>query len=180
MLKSLRLFREKFFSIFYIFISCIMSKKIVFLAAGYLLGGVVSSLYNKKNPEDIQKELKKARKSGDNDATVFVNNFIETHKNLIESLKAEALSDKNKKRVKQKADEFMAIVESYKEEGLDLVENLKSQWKEYLVEASDQLEKLYEEKKAEIQDLKNISPTKAKDIKSKLLSAFEDMKKKIK
>jgi hypothetical protein len=40
-----------------------LNKKVLFLAAGYVLGGVVSSLYNKKKPEDIKKELKAARKA---------------------------------------------------------------------------------------------------------------------
>ena len=40
-----------------------LNKKVLFLAAGYVLGGVVSSLYNKKKPEEIKKELKAARKA---------------------------------------------------------------------------------------------------------------------
>jgi hypothetical protein len=35
------------------------NKKFFLLAAGYIAGGVVSSLYNKKKPKDLKAELKK-------------------------------------------------------------------------------------------------------------------------
>ena len=157
-----------------------LNKKVLFLAAGYVLGGVVSSLYNKKKPEDIKKELKAARKAWENDFSVLVSNFVEVHNNLITDLKSDILSDKNKKILNKKTKEVLSIVESYKTSGKAVLDELQVKWKEFIVEASQQLEVIYNEKKEEISSLKDISPEQIDDIKWKLSKAYSDIKKKIK
>ncbi|MCH2188725.1 hypothetical protein MK079_02775 [Candidatus Gracilibacteria bacterium] len=158
----------------------IMSKKMLFLAAGYVLGGVVSSLYNKKKPEDIKKELKAARKSGENDFSVLANNFVEIHNNLLEDIKSEVLSEKNKKLLKKKTQEVADIVESYKTAGKEVLDELQVRGKEFLTEASEKLEVIYQEKKQEISELTDLSPEQVEEIKKKLTKAYNDVKKKIK
>ncbi len=157
-----------------------LNKKILFLAAGYVIGGVVSSLYNKKKPEEIKKELTKARKAGENDFSVLVTNFIEIHNNLLADLKSDVLSDKNKKLLKKKTKEVVDIVESYKTSGKQVLDELQVKWKDFIVEASEQLETIYNEKKDEISSLKDISPEQIDDIKTRLTKAYKDVKKKIK
>ena len=65
------------------------NKKFLSLLAWYVLGWFVASIYSKKNPWDLEKELKKSQKAWEWELTVLINNFIETHENLLDSLKKE-------------------------------------------------------------------------------------------
>ncbi|MCD5385220.1 hypothetical protein LRZ95_00970, partial [Candidatus Gracilibacteria bacterium] len=142
-----------------------MSKKNIFLlAAGYVAGGIVASLFSKKKPGELKNELKKSRAEGEGDFKVMLDNFVDTHTNLINELKKQVLTDKNKKLLKEKKEDLLKIVDIYKKEGLKIADELKIKGKEFLVEASDNLEKLYEEKKEEIEQLKEVAPVKAKKI----------------
>jgi len=158
-----------------------MSKKNIFLlAAWYVAWGIVSALYNKKKPVELKKDLEKSRKSWDGDFKVMLNNFIDTHENLISDLKDYVLTDKNKKIYKEKKDELLLVVDTYKKQWQELAEELKVKWKEFVVEASDTLEKLYEEKKEEIEEIKKVAPEKVKELKEKAKEVVEEVKKEIK
>ena len=158
-----------------------MSKKNIFLlAAGYVAGWIVASLFSKKKPWELKKELKKSREEWEGDFKVMLDNFVDTHTNLINELKKQVLTDKNKELFKEKKQDLLKIVDEYKKEGLKIVDELKVKWKEFLVEASDNLEKLYEEKKDEINQLKDVAPEKAKELANDLKESFEEAKKEIK
>jgi hypothetical protein len=43
-------------------------------------------------------------------------NFVDTHKNLIEELKKQVLTDKNKELLKEKKEELLKVVDVYKNE----------------------------------------------------------------
>jgi undecaprenyl pyrophosphate synthase len=132
-----------------------MSKKNIFLlAAWYVAGGLIASLYGKKKPWELQKDLEKSRKEGEGDFKVVLDNFIDTHANLIEKLKKEVLTDKNKELFNSKKDELLKVVDVYKKQWEELVDELKTKWKGFLVEASDNLEKLYDEKVEQIEQIK--------------------------
>lgn len=156
------------------------NKKTLLLAAWYVFGSVVSSLYNKKKPADLKKDLKKSRKEGEWDFKVLFDNFLETQRNLFHDLKLGILSDKNKKIFESKKKDVLKIVDTYKAEGQELLSELKVKWKDFVVEASEKLENLYKEKQSDIEELKKVAPEKANDLKDKLLASFEDFKKKIK
>ncbi|MFK7779641.1 MAG: hypothetical protein QM490_00625 [Candidatus Gracilibacteria bacterium] len=158
-----------------------MSKKNIFiLAAGYIAGGIISSFYNKKKPAELKKDLEKSRKEGEGDFKVMLNNFIDTHSNLLDDLKSHILTEKNKKIFKNKKEELLGIVDIYKKQGLELTEELKTKGKIFLSEASEKLENLYEEKKEEIKALKDVAPEKANKIKESLKETYEDIKNKVK
>jgi len=158
-----------------------MSKKNIFLlAAWYVAGWIVATLFSKKKPGELKKELKKSREEWEGDFKVMVDNFIDTHSNLIEELKKQVLTDKNKEVFEERKKDLLKVVDVYKKEWLKIVDELKSKWKEYLVEASDSLEKLYEEKKGEIESLKESAPEKAKELAGELKETFKEMKKEVK
>mgnify|MGYP004001321055 CR=1 FL=1 len=145
-----------------------MSKKNIFiLAAWYVAGWIISALYNKKKPEELKKDLTKSRKSWEWDFKVMLNNFVDTHENLLDDLKNNILSDKNKKLFTEKKDELLNVVDVYKKQWEELVEDLKVKWKDFIVEASDNLSKLYEEKKDEIEELKGKAKEVVEEVKEK-------------
>jgi hypothetical protein len=84
-------------------------------------------MFNKKKPDQLKKDLEKSRKEGEGDFKVMLENFIDTHSNLIEELKKQVLTDKNKELFKEKKEELLNIVEVYKKQGLELVDELKSE-----------------------------------------------------
>ncbi len=162
-----------------------MSKKNWFLlATWYIAGWIIWALYNKKKPTQLKKELENSRKEGEWDFKVMLNNFIDTHSNLLEDLKTHVLTEKNKKIFNDKKDELLEIVDVYKKQWLELTDELKTKWKVFLTEASEKLENLYEEKKEEIEELKKVAPEKAKKIKEDLKevakTAVDEVKKKVK
>jgi hypothetical protein len=70
--------------------------------------------------------LKKSKKDPNvSEFDVLLNDFIDTHKNLFEDLKSEALSDKNKKLFNKKKKELLKLVDSYKDEAKNIVSDLK-------------------------------------------------------
>ena len=158
-----------------------MSKKNLFLlAAWYLAGWVIVSLYNKKKPWSLKKDLEESKKSGEGSIKVLVDNFLDTHTSLINDLKEELLSDKNKKLIEKHKEDLLLIVDSYKNRAEVLIEELRDKWKSHLISTIENLELLYNEKKSEIDDLKWIAPAKAKELKEKLKLAYEELKLEIK
>jgi len=158
-----------------------MSKKNIFLlAAWYVAGGLVASLYNKKKPAELKKELESAKETGEWSFKVIVDSFIETHSNLVDDLKKELMTEKNMKIFNEHKDEVLKILDSYKEKWNILIDELKVQWKSYLFTASEKLEELYKEKIDEIESLKWVAPEKIAEFKDKLLVSFDELKNEIK
>jgi len=158
-----------------------MSKKNIFLlAAWYVAGWIIASLYNKKKPEQLKKELEKAKVAWEGSFKVLLDTFVETQANLIEDLKKDVLSEKNIKLFNDHKDEVLKIIDSYKEKGNLLLKELKENGKEYLIIASEKLEKLYYEKIDEIDALKWMAPEKMEELKEKLLTTYNELKNEIK
>lgn len=153
-----------------------MSKKNIFLlAAWYIAWGVISSLYSKKKSEDLKKELDKSD-TKEGDFKVMFDNFIDTHQNLLEDLKSNVMTEKNKELLNEKKEELLEVIDLYKVKWEELIDELKFKWKDFIVEASDTLEKVYNEKKEEINQLKEVAPAKAKKIANDIRDAIDEAK----
>ncbi|MDP2091230.1 MAG: hypothetical protein Q8K30_06570 [Candidatus Gracilibacteria bacterium] len=158
-----------------------MSKKNIFLlAAGYIAGGLIASLYNTKKSEELKSDIEKSKVEGEGEFKVLLNNFIETHQNLINDIKNHVNTEKNRELFYTKKEELLKIIDSYKIQGLELLEELKVKGKSFILEASEKLEVLYNEKRLEIDSLKDIAPEKLSEIKEKLRITFEEIKNKMK
>ena len=158
-----------------------MSKKNLFLlAAWYIAGWVIASIYNKKKPEQLKKELTKAKETWEGSFKVLVDTFIETHSNLLDDLKKEVLSEQNIAKFESHKEEVLKIIDSYKEKWNSLINELKENGKWYILVISKKLEDLYNEKLLEIESIKGMTPEKIEELKNKLLLSFEELKKEIK
>ena len=158
-----------------------MSKKNIFLlAAWYVAGWIISSLYNKKKPSELKKDLEKSKNKWEGEFKVMFDNFVATHSNLLKDLKSHVMTDDNKKLFNEKKEDLLKVVDTYKIQGLELADELKVKWKDFIVEASDSLEKLYEEKKEEIDALKDIAPEKLEELKDSAKDVYKEVKEKIK
>ena len=155
------------------------NKKFLTLFTGYILWWVVASIYNKKKPWDLQKKIKDWKNNWEWEFNILLNDFIETHKNLLDSFKKESIYIDNKNKIEAKTKELLEILDSYKNDWKKLLEELKVKWKDYVSQTLEKLEKLYSEKKEEIEWIKDVAPEKIKDLKDKLFVAYEDIKKKI-
>lgn len=155
-------------------------KKIITLAVWYVAWSLVTSLFTDKKWANFKKELEKARKEWKDTKKIVLDNFIETQKHFLETLKKEVLTEDNMEYLKEKKKELESLVDDYKKEGLKLLDELKENGEEYLDTAKDKLEDLYKEKKWELDKLKGEAPEKVDELKNTLLSAFEDLKKALK
>lgn len=158
-----------------------MSKKNLFiLAAWYVAGGIVASLFNKNKPNEIKKQLAASKESGEGEFSVFVDNFMDTHKNLIDTLKKEVLTDENKAFLESKKQDVLGIIDSYKNDASVLLEELKGKWAGFLTETAENMEKLYNEKKNEISEVKWVAPERLEELKEKLKVAYSELKQDLK
>lgn len=157
-----------------------MSKKNIFLlAAWYVAGWLIASLYNNKKSEELKSDLEKSKLEWEWEFKVLLNNFIDTHQNLLSDIKAHIDTEKNRELFNTKKEELLKIIDSYKVQWLELLEELKVNWKSFLWEAIVKLEKLYNDKKWEIDSLRDIAPEKLNEIKEKLKVTFEEIKNKM-
>ncbi len=177
MLKTTRHFTG---ILYYIINHKIMSKKNIFLlAAGYIAWWVISSLYGKKKPGELKKELETNQPWKEADFKALLDNFIDVHQNLLEDVKTHVVTEENKEMFNKKKEELLAIVDSYKDEWKNILEELKLKWKDYLFEAWVKLEELYDEKKDKLDSLKEVAPEKVEELKQGLKSWFDDLKAQI-
>ena len=152
------------------------SRKIALLAAGYVAGNIVSSLYNSQKWKDVKKTVSKARKAGEDDKTVIIHNIIDTHKNFFEDVKG-MLSEDNQKLLEKKKSQVLGVVDSF-----------KSEWDKLLKDAagrtnsvSTKVQKLYDEKKDELRShLQEVSPDEMKAVTDKLFTYFDTFMWKLK
>jgi len=158
-----------------------MSKKNFFLlAAGYVAWGIIASLYNRKKPEQLKKEISKAKEAWEGSFKVLVDNFLETHSNLLDDLKKEILTPENIAKFESHKEDVLKIIDSYKQRWNELINELKQNWKGYVLVVQKKLEELYNEKLIEIDNLKDLAPEKINELKNKLFLSFEELKKEIK
>jgi DNA repair exonuclease SbcCD ATPase subunit len=156
-----------------------MNKKLLTLLWAYVWWIVIATIYNKKKPSDIEKELEVAKTSWDWSFKVLLDNFIEIHENFFENIKNEVWTPKNKKYLSSKRDELYDILSDYKEDWEKLLKELEIKWKWFTSESLKKLEKIYEERVKELEKFKNHAPEKFEEFKEKLKSYFEELKKKI-
>ncbi|RAL55076.1 hypothetical protein BLD25_05080 [Candidatus Gracilibacteria bacterium GN02-872] len=161
------------------FKNLIMSKKgLVTLTAAYLAGVAAATFYG-RNGKQLKKDLEKAEEEGNSKLGVVLCAFIETHKNMINSLKEEIMSEKNIELYNKCKDEALKIFDSYKEKGKELMAELKEKGADYASKTYQKLEELYNSKIFDLENIKGISAKTLEELKAKLASVFKSTKDEI-
>lgn len=161
------------------FKNLIMSKKgLVTLTAAYL-AWVAAATFYWRNGKQLRKDLEKAEEEGDSKLWVVLCAFIETHKNMINSLKEEIMSEKNIELYNKCKDEALKIFDSYKEKWKELMAELKEKWADYASKTYQKLEELYNSKIFDLENIKWISAKTLEELKAKLASVFKSTKDEI-
>lgn len=86
----------------------------MFLAAWYVAGNVVASLYSGN-----KKRAKKAQ--GKQDVKMMVENFLATQKNFIADIEDKYLTDESKEKLAEKKKDFVKFSEKYIKQGEKLL-----------------------------------------------------------
>jgi len=157
-----------------------IGKNILLVAAGYLIGGAVATLYWEKKGKKVREDLEETNGNSKKAKKIVISSFKETHKNFLEDLKKRILTDENKEIFNEKVDEAKKLVKSYKKDAEKLIDELKEKGETYAETAKEKLEDIYEEKKQDLKNLQDEAPKKAKEIKEQLLAKAEEVKEKIK
>ena len=161
------------------FKNLIMSKKgLVTLTAAYL-AWVAAATFYWRNGKQLKKDLEKAEEEGDSKLWVVLCAFIETHKNMINSLKEEIMSEKNIELYHKCKDEALKVFDSYKEKWKELMAELKEKWADYASKTYQKLEELYNSKIFDLENIKWISAKTLEELKAKLASVFKSTKDEI-
>lgn len=161
------------------FKNLIMSKKgLVTLTAAYL-AWVAAATFYWRNGKQLKKDLEKAEEEGNSKLWVVLCAFIETHKNMINSLKEEIMSEKNIELYHKCKDEALKIFDSYKEKWKELMAELREKWADYASKTYQKLEELYNSKIFDLENIKWISAKTLEELKAKLASVFKSTKDEI-
>lgn len=104
-----------------------LGRKILFLAAGYVAGNVVSSLYTQKKWKDFQTDIKKAKTKW-NETEVFVKGFVSTQKSLLSDLES-LVPKQHKKLFEAKKKEAFKAWSTIKKEGVSLIKKIEQESK---------------------------------------------------
>lgn len=156
-----------------------MSKKGIFaLAIGYL-AWVTAATFYWKSGKALKKNFEKAEEEWTSKFQVFFNAFIDTHTNMINSIKQEVLTEKNIELYNDYKNEALKIFDSYKEKWLEILEELKEKWVNQKEVISKKFEELYNSKSEEIEKIKWITKEASDFFKEKLKKIFSSTKEKI-
>ena len=152
------------------------SRKIALLAAWYVAGNIVSSLYNSQKWKDVKKTVSKARKAGEDDKTVIIHNIIDTHKNFFEDVKG-MLSEENQELLEKKKTQVLSVVDSFKSEWDKLLKDVGGK----TTSVTTKVQNLYDEKRDELRShLQEVSPDEMKAVTDKLFTYFDGFMWKLK
>ncbi len=147
------------------------------LAAGYVAGSVVSSLFSKDKWDKLRKKVESAKSKWEDTKKIILDHFIDTQKSALDSLKWQALSEENVSKFNEKKADLLKVVDDYKKQGEKMLKDLDKNGEDYIAEAQTKLEKLYQEKTSQIKDIKWED---VQAVGKKLLASFEGFKKKLK
>lgn len=93
-------------------------RKIIFLAAWYVAGNVVASVYG-KNKKTVKNVTSKE------DIRSMIDNFLNTQKNFISDVEEKYVSEGNREKIAEKKAEFKVYAEKYQKQGKQLFEELQ-------------------------------------------------------
>ena len=133
---------------FYLFYTKNMfGRKILFLAAGYVAGNMVASVYSGWK--------KKAKKSqSQQDIKLMVENFLDTQKNFISDIEKKYVSEENQEKLSEKKKQFLTHSQKYikqwekllaevsknesitagKNKASGIISNMLKKWKQFISE----------------------------------------------
>jgi len=151
-------------------------KWILTLAAWYVAWSIISSVFSKKTPSVVKKELDKAKDSKEETISVLFNNFLETQKNFFEKAKEEIKSEDKKALIEEKKEKIISLFDEYKNEAIVFVRDLTSSDEEKVALSKTKIDKIYSEKKEKIIKITKDLP----EIKDNILESFKDLKNKFK
>jgi hypothetical protein len=149
--------------------------KLFTIAWGYVAGSLLASSLDPKN----KKKIKKIKEEGGEVMQFLLNDFVETHKKLLDSAKQEVLTPENTKLFEEKKKQLMTLVDSYTKQAKDTLIDLKENGIDSAKEWVIKMEEMYEEQKTKIEELKEIAPVKASELKNKLLVSADKLKKEV-
>lgn len=150
-----------------------MNKKLITTLAIYSAWVITALVYNKKTPEEINKEIKDNNSKDWNIFSVFLNNFIEIHKNLLDNLKAKTLTEENKALFSEKKEELINTLKEYENKAKNTYEEYKEKSVDYKKDWIELLDKYYQEwiskiKEVDFNEIKNNFTSYIESLKNKL------------
>jgi len=141
---------------------------------GYVVWNIVNSLYNDTKWKELKKEIKQANKDWYDSKRLIVDNFIETHSNLLKWLKKDILTEENIAYFNDKKDEAIKIVDEYKKKWEEVLSDLKWKGTDFVGSKKDDISDLYDEGKKTFEKAKIKTPKQVKKLKDKLMAKVED------
>lgn len=152
-------------------------KRLFWLTTGYVVGGIVVSMFNKKRGITLRKELEEAKEKWEGSFKILFDNLVATHSSMFDTAKEEIMTEENIELFNEKKEEFLKLLNTYKAKGNVILRDLKKKWEWYMDEAKKRIEELYEEWVDNINNMKAIAPRKAQELKrnlKKLLVEIQD------
>lgn len=157
-----------------------MKKKTLFLLWVYTLWITSALLYNKKNPRDIQSELKSAEKNEISKLQVLFGNFIQIHKNLFDDVTGKIFTQEQKKYFSSQKEKWSDIFDEYKKSSDVIFKKYSQKWKAYFDEWLEKLQEVYETTLDTVEEFGKEAPDKIEEVKKQISKQFDTIKNSLK
>lgn len=112
----------------------------ILLGAGYLAGLLVALKFNKKSPEDLEKDFAPS----EDRYNTLGKNLLEIHKNLFETAQDALFSPENKQRIEEYKERFLVELDMFRKESEIKLEEWKKKGFEKKDEVEAELKGLYD------------------------------------
>lgn len=149
------------------------NKKMLLVLGGYIAWSIVNSLYNDTKWKELKKEIKQAKKDWYDSKRLIMDNFIETHSNLLRSLKKDVLTDENIAYFNEKKEDAKKIIHEYKIKWEEVFSDLKGKGTDFVESKREDISELYDEGKKTFEKAKIKTPKELKKIKDKIIAKAE-------
>ncbi len=129
------------------------------LGAGYIAGLLIALKFNKKSPEDLEKDFG----ATDDRYNTIGKNLLSIHKNLFETTQEFLFSQENKKLIAEYKERFLSELDMFRKESEVVLEEWKKKW----YEKKDEVE-------IDIRDIYNRRMELLEQVKQKWLQLLEE------
>jgi len=150
-----------------------MSNKKGLFILWYILWVIVAMFFTKKTWKDLKNELNLLKDFWSDDFDKILNNFIDLHKEIYNTIHNNLLNNSNIKFIELKKEEAQKLLNEYKEKWFEILKEYKDKWSDFLNEWIQELDNFYKSKLNLIEE--NLKDKTSDDILQEIKKEFKNI-----
>jgi len=150
-----------------------MSNKKGLFILWYILWVIVAMFFTKKTWKDLKNELNLLKDFWSDDFDKILNNFIDLHKEIYNTIHNNLLNNSNIEFIELKKEEAQKLLNEYKEKWFEILKEYKDKWSDFLNEWIQELDNFYKSKLNLIEE--NLKDKTSDDILQEIKKEFKNI-----